>query len=79
MSVPKRGVRYRAQRGERGSLLLTTTAGQQIALAGLDAEQVGRLLKLTLTVMVETHCESETIHRPGHYLAPPEHPRRPRG
>lgn len=79
MSVPKRGVRYRAQRGERGTLLLTTTAGQQVALAGLDAHQVGRLLQLALTVMVETHCESETVTRPGHYLALPDTPRRPHG
>lgn len=77
--MPKRGVRYRAQLGERGTLLLTTTAGQQVALAGLDAEQVGVLLKLILTVMVETHCESETVTERGHYLVPPPPPRRPHG
>lgn len=77
--MPKRGVRYRAQLGERGSLLLTTTAGQQVALAGLNPDQVGRLLKLALTVMVETQCESETVTQRGHYLALPEQPRRPHG
>ena len=69
MSLPRRGVLRRAERGERGSVLINTTGGQQLALAELDAQALGRILTLALAVMTDTHCQSEIKGVEGLYLA----------
>jgi hypothetical protein len=76
VSRPGQAVKARARNGERGTMLLTTSAGQQVALAGLTPDAVGQLLQLALQIMVSTHCEAETRTTRGHYLVPPPVPPR---
>lgn len=78
MSRYRKGVARRAAKGERASLLLTTTAGSVAALAGLDAMQVGQVLDLIYRLGAESSIQSEYITRPGVTIAPaPPTERRP--
>lgn len=70
MSRHRKGVARRAAHGERSTLLLTTTAGNVAALAGMDAMQVGRVLDLIYRLGEESSVESEYTTRPGYDFAP---------
>lgn len=54
--------------------MVTTLGGQQVALAGLEARSIGRVLAAVLAVMQDADCDSETVTRPGMALAMPTPP-----